>query len=104
MFLFQAVNYLGAPLQLVCILPFMRLGARIFGGTQTRRTIAEMVSLVEKDPRGAIDILWESTWHAIGAWALVAPAAAAVLYFLLRAVLRGASERLRAPKEAADAA
>jgi uncharacterized protein (DUF2062 family) len=93
--LIQAVNYLGAPLQLVCLLPLMRLGARIFGGTDAHLTLSDVVSLVASEPRRAIDVLWVNTWHAIGAWLLVAPASAAILFVVIRPVLREASARLR---------
>jgi uncharacterized protein (DUF2062 family) len=102
--LIQAVNYLGAPLQLVCLLPLMRLGARIFGGMEARRTLSDVVSLVASEPRRAIDVLWASTWHAIAAWLLVAPASAAILYVALRPVLRKASARLRFGEDVAGAA
>lgn len=102
--LIQAVNILGAPLQLVCLVPLMRLGAWIFGGTDARRTLSDVVSLVAGDPRRAMGVLWVSTWHAIGAWLLVAPASAAILFLILRPALREAAARLRFGKDAAGAA
>jgi uncharacterized protein (DUF2062 family) len=102
--LIQAVNFLGAPLQLVCLLPFMRLGAWIFGGTGARLTPSDFVSLVASEPHRAIGVLWVSTWHAIGAWLLVAPASAAILFVVLRPVLREVSARLRFRRDAAGAA
>lgn len=102
--LIQAVNYLGAPIQLGCLLPLMHLGARIFGGSDERRTLSDVVSLVVKEPRRAVDVLWVSMWHAVGAWLLLAPASAAILFVILRPVLREASARLRVARGVSDAA
>ncbi len=98
--LIQAVNYLGAPLQLACLVPFVRLGARIFGGGEGARfTLPQMISLVSHEPRRAFEVLWLSGLRAVGAWALVAPFAVAALYLVLRPILEKAARRLaRAPR------
>jgi uncharacterized protein (DUF2062 family) len=99
----QTINYFGAPIQLACVLPLMRLGARIFGGADPHLTLSEIVSLVRHEPRRAIDVLWVGTWNAIGAWTLLAPLVGATLFFVLKPALEHAARRMRKSRPAAPA-
>jgi uncharacterized protein (DUF2062 family) len=95
--LIQTVNYLGAPIQLACILPFIRLGERLFGTQPLTMSLKEIVTLVTTEPSRAVSALWASTLHAVAAWALVAPVVGAAVYFGLRPVLRAAGRRFSRP-------
>ena len=107
--LIQTVNYLGAPLQLACIIPFIRLGEWLFGAETLRLTLNQIVTLATTDPGRAVTTLWTSTWHAIAAWVIVAPLAAAAVFVVLRPALRAAGRQFRpspapvSPRVAEDA-
>ena len=77
----QAVNYLAAPLQLILLLPLMRLGNRLFGTGGLSLTAEQVFSMVRQHPWSAITTLGVSTFHAMIAWLLLAPVAFVLLYF-----------------------
>lgn len=91
----QAVNYLSAPIQLVLLIPLMRLGSVLFRGGGVRFSLSEIVRMVGTDPLHAIVTLWASTLQAIGAWALVSPLAGLLIYAALLPALRTAAEKAR---------
>lgn len=80
--LVQLVNYSVAPLQLVTIVPFMKLG-EIFGYEKLRYSLGEIVTMVGTSPLTAVSVLWNVTMQAIGAWVLLAPLMGYLLYKLL---------------------
>jgi uncharacterized protein (DUF2062 family) len=84
----QAVNYLVYPLQIVMIIPFIRIGEWIFGSPRLAMTATEIVTFVTNDPMGAISALWWVTLQALVAWVLFALASSALIYPLLVPVLR----------------
>jgi uncharacterized protein (DUF2062 family) len=97
--LIQTVNHLSAPLQLVLIIPFIRLGEAIFRAPPLRLSLSQMLHLVAAEPGHAIRVLWTSGLYAIAAWTLTAPLAAVALFFILRPVLRATGRRLRPTPE-----
>lgn len=99
----QLANYLAYPLQLLLLLPFIRVGERLFGAPRLPLDALQILQAVQADPMGAIRFLWTSTWHAVVAWALVVPLAAAVLALLLGPVLRLALRRWLPPSRLVEA-
>ena len=95
--LIQTVNYVGAPIQLACILPLVRLGERLFGSRPLHLSLKEMLALAVSDPGRAFSTLWVSGLQATAAWSLVAPPIGAAIYFALRPALRAAGRRLARP-------
>ena len=99
----QLVNYLVYPLQLALLIPFMQLGGWLFGAGPVGFSLPEVVSLVRADTRQAIESLWTSTIHAVGAWLCVAPLFVLILNLILTRVLRNLgfslSSRRPAPRE-----
>ncbi len=84
----QLVNYLVYPLQLALLLPFIRLGERIFRAVPLALSGSEVLAVIHSGTRHATQILWTATWHASVAWCGVAPVFIALGYFVLRAILR----------------
>ncbi len=84
----QLVNYLIYPLQLALLLPFLRLGERLFGGGSVPFSLTQILSLIQSDLWRAIVILWGVTLHAILAWLCIGPFAALLIYLALRPLLR----------------
>lgn len=78
----QTVNYLCYPLQLALLLPFCRLGLRLFPWGPA--IPPEFLShLFHGDARGGASQLVVVTLKALGAWFIVAPLAAVAGYRLL---------------------
>jgi hypothetical protein len=87
----QLANYLAYPLQLVLILPFIRLGERLFGGPHLPLTLAYLQAVLRTGLWGAIRMFWTSLWHASLAWLLVVPIPMVLLAWGLAAVFRTCS-------------
>jgi uncharacterized protein (DUF2062 family) len=82
----QAANYLAYPVQIALFVPFYRMGARIFpwGPSLTGEALTKGFKhdLAEN---GAL--VFVATLKAVGAWLLIAPPVAILLYLILRPVL-----------------
>jgi hypothetical protein len=92
----QLVNYLVYPLQLAFVVPFMRLGARLFGHNPIVLSLEQMLALFRADAGKAFHLLWLVGLQAVGAWFLIVPPLAVALYLVLARVLRRAAAGLRA--------
>lgn len=79
----QLVSYAIAPLQLVLIIPFMRLGEMALGSTPQPMSISAAMELMTQGVLHAIVTLWDAIIHATVGWFLIGP----VLIFLLFRIL-----------------
>ena len=79
----QLINYFASPLQLLFLIPFIRLGELLFNDVPLPLDILQIISMLQSDAVGAVNFLWRTTMHAIIAWLLVGPFLAAALYFIL---------------------
>jgi uncharacterized protein (DUF2062 family) len=93
----QIVNYFMYPVQIALILPFFRLGEKLFGAPHLPISVAQIYSMAHADLWGAIKFLWNTTWHAMTVWGLLAPFLVAALYFVMLPLLRRALPRSTAP-------
>jgi uncharacterized protein (DUF2062 family) len=84
----QLVNHLVFPLQIVLILPFIRLGEVLYGAAPLPLTLAQIAALVRSDYWHAIKFLASSLLQATTAWFIVAPLAVYCLYLLLTPIFR----------------
>jgi uncharacterized protein (DUF2062 family) len=84
----QMVNYFVYPLQIVLLLPFFRLGEKLFRAPHLPLSVTQILAMVRANFWSAIQLLWTTTWHALVVWALIAPFVAAFLYLLLLPALR----------------
>jgi uncharacterized protein (DUF2062 family) len=84
----QLVNYLVYPLQLVLLVPFYRLGEKLFHAAHLPIAPPQILAMAKTDLQSTVAFLWSTTWHAIVVWAILAPAATAILYFILELLLR----------------
>ncbi len=80
----QAANYAVMPLQLLLIVPFVRLGGRLFGSG--RATAAG--SMLHAPWMGLLTQAGGLAGQALLAWLLIAIPAVALLTFMLTALLR----------------
>ncbi|MFM7706972.1 MAG: DUF2062 domain-containing protein, partial [Gammaproteobacteria bacterium] len=90
----QLVNYLIYPLQLLLIIPFVRLGEAVTGAAPQPLTISAGLELMSQGVWRAVVTLWDAIVHATLGWVLLGPAGIYVLYRLLEPMLRRASQKL----------
>ncbi len=82
----QAANYLAMPLQVLLILPFMRLGGWMFAFGHPQATAAE--TLLHGSP---LKLIWASgslAGEALGAWMVIAGPSVVLMTLALTLVLR----------------
>jgi uncharacterized protein (DUF2062 family) len=89
----QIVNYFVYPLQIALLIPFFRLGEKLFGAQHLPLSVPQIYAMIHASMTGAIRALWTTTWHAIVVWSLLAPIAGVILYFSLAPLLRRVARR-----------
>jgi len=84
----QIVNYFVYPLQIALLIPFFRLGEKLFGAPHLPLSAAQILGMIHANLWGATQFLWTTVWHAAAAWCLLAPFLVAMLYVILVPLLR----------------
>ena len=84
----QLVNYLIYPMQLFLLVPFIRMGEKLFRTAPLQFSLAQILTMVRADLPHAVSTLWLVEVHAIFAWLLMGPPTIFLLYTLLSRVLR----------------
>jgi len=84
----QIVNYFMYPVQIALLLPFFRLGEKLFRAPHLPISVSQMYAMIHASVWGSIKLLWTTTWHAIVVWAMMAPLFVALLYAILVPLLR----------------
>jgi uncharacterized protein (DUF2062 family) len=91
----QIVNYFVYPLQIALLLPFFRMGEKLFGAPHLPLSVAQITAMVHASFWGTTRFLWTTVWHAAVAWSLVAPLFIAVAFVVLVPLLRRVVRRTR---------
>ena len=89
----QIVNYFVYPIQIALLVPFFRLGEKLFRATHLPVSVAQIHGMIHANARAATKLLWTTTWHAIVAWGLIAPVFVGLAYLILIPVLRHVLKR-----------
>ena len=97
----QIVNYFVYPLQIALIIPFFRLGEKLFGAPHLSLSVGQILAAVHANFWGATRFLWITAWHAAVAWCLTAPMFVALSYVVLVALLRRIAQKQTKEKKAA---
>jgi uncharacterized protein (DUF2062 family) len=84
----QIVNYFMYPAQIALLVPFFRLGEKLFRAPHLPISVSQIYAMIHASVWGAIKLLWTTTWHAIVVWVLTAPLAVVLLYLILTPLLR----------------
>lgn len=85
----QLANWVAYPLQLAVLIPLFRAGEWLFGvAVQLPLTPEKLVAMFRADFWGSIAALWDTTLHAIAAWALMGIPLMILLYFVLLPIFR----------------
>jgi uncharacterized protein (DUF2062 family) len=98
----QIVNYFVYPAQIALLIPFFRLGEKLFRAPHLPISVPQLHAMIRANMWAAIRLLWTTTWHAIVVWCLVAPVFVAVVYATLAPALRR-SLRKQTPRVAGAA-
>ena len=91
----QAVNYALSPVQLLLIVPFVRIGERLFGAQPMPLSPGEVVRAFGESPSAALARFGLSGLHAFAAWALCMPLLCFAVSRLLRPAMRRLAARLK---------
>ncbi len=84
----QIVNYFVYPLQIALLIPFFRLGEKLFGAPHLPLSVVQILGMVHADMWGATRFLWTTVWHAAVVWCLSAPLFVGLAYLILLLVFR----------------
>jgi uncharacterized protein (DUF2062 family) len=84
----QIVNYFMYPAQIALLIPFFRLGEKLFRAPHLPISVPQMYAMIRVSMWDAIRALWTTTWHAIIVWMLIAPVFVALSYAILAPLLR----------------
>src|ERR1041384_3063834 len=92
----QLVNYLASPLQLVLIIPFVRVGEHLLGVPPQPLSVSEGFRIMGEGVLHAIIVLWDAIVHAALGWIVIGPFIIYGLYLVFRPLLVRAAQ-LRRP-------
>jgi uncharacterized protein (DUF2062 family) len=84
----QIVNYFVYPLQIALLIPFLRLGERLFRAPHLPLSVSQIYAMIHANMWSAIRSLWTTTWHAIVVWCVLAPVFVSIAYGVLAPALR----------------
>ncbi len=91
----QTLNQLLTPLQLLLIIPYVRLGETLYRSQANAFTVTEMLRIFRDETIGAFLTRFGLTGlHAFTAWLLSVPLLIVCIYFPLRRVLISSAARL----------
>ena len=93
----QLANYLAYPLQLLLLLPFIRMGEWLFRAPHLTLSLSHIQAALRADAWGALRMFWASLWHASVAWLLVAPIPVILVAWALTPVFRRVLRSFRRP-------
>lgn len=98
----QIVNYFMYPVQIALLLPFFRLGEKLFRAPHLPISVTQIYALAHADLWGAIKFLWSTTWHAMVVWVLLAPFLITLLYAIFAPLFRRVIRRQSVPVPSAE--
>jgi uncharacterized protein (DUF2062 family) len=91
----QLANWLAYPLQLLMIVPLVRLGEWLAGAPHVTFSVTQVVASMSQDPAGALGRFGVTGLHGILGWAAIVPIVVLILYRALLPVLHATQGRLR---------
>jgi uncharacterized protein (DUF2062 family) len=84
----QLGNHVVYPLQLILIIPFIRVGSRIFHTAPMPLSANELFHAARQHPVALIRQLWLWEWHALLLWAAIAAIVIPLIALTLTPLLR----------------
>jgi uncharacterized protein (DUF2062 family) len=83
----HTIHYAMTPVQIMLIIPFVRMGEWVVGAAPQPLSISESMALIKEGALRAAIVLWDATWHAMVGWFLIGPLAIVLCYALARQAL-----------------
>jgi uncharacterized protein (DUF2062 family) len=93
--LMQMINYTVFPLQIIMVVPLMKLGEIIFGFEKLNYTAGEIATIIGTNIPNAFELLFDLTMQAIGAWILIAPIITYILFIFLHKTISKIAGRVK---------
>jgi uncharacterized protein (DUF2062 family) len=90
----QTVHFLMSPVQLLMIIPFVRIGEWMLGQSPQPLSISEGLALVAQGALRAISVLGDAIVHAVLGWILLGPVALFVVYLMLTRILTDTQRKM----------
>ena len=90
----QLANHLVYPLELILLLPFLRLGALVFRSGSLPLSPSELLRQARTRPMALSRELWAWEIHALLIWLLLAAVVAPIVALALTPILRRLQERV----------
>jgi uncharacterized protein (DUF2062 family) len=84
----QVVNWLVYPIQILLLIPFMKLGNSIFSSTEITITIHQVVVAFQSGIMSGIKLIGIISLYGVIAWAVIAVPTTFILYFLFLFLFR----------------
>lgn len=84
----QFVNWLIYPVQLFLLVPFMRMGEKLFGVAPVPLSLVQILAMLRADLPHAVSTLWLAEVRAMSVWLLIASPALLLFYLVLSSALR----------------
>jgi uncharacterized protein (DUF2062 family) len=94
----QTINWSSYALQLLLIIPFIRLGERIFQAPRMTLSLEQLVAYGKSDPFGMLTSLSTTIGHAVGAWLLIIPFVGTLAFLATRPLVRSLALRFAAAR------
>lgn len=91
----QIANHAMFPVELGLVIPFIRLGSRVFGTAAMPLSPRVFLHAVRTAPLALTRQLWMWEWHALAIWAGIAVVAAPLISLALTPVLRRVRDRVQ---------
>jgi uncharacterized protein (DUF2062 family) len=91
----QLTNHLTYPLQLLLVIPFIRLGSRFFHTAPMPLAARELVHAARATPLALVRQLWMWESHALVVWAILAAVLTPAIALALTPILRRLLSRVR---------
>jgi hypothetical protein len=93
----QIVNYFVYPAQIALIVPFFRLGEKLFRAPHFPISVPQIHAMFHASAWDATRLLWTTVWHALMVWGMVTPVFAGLVYAIVTPVLRRVLQREAIP-------
>lgn len=91
----QIANHAMFPVELALVIPFLRLGSRVFHTTPMPLSPRVFLHAARTTPLALTRQVWLWEWHALVLWAAISAAAAPLIALALTPVLRRLLVRVR---------
>jgi uncharacterized protein (DUF2062 family) len=97
----QLANYAVYPVQLLLLLPEIRVGEKLTHSAPLTLSVAQITAMVRADRWFAARTLWHSAEHALIGWALFAIPATFILYPAIRVLVSFAARSFAQAEQSA---